>query len=157
MRPARSPAPACAPRRCRLRAPGPAGPALRVVERLPGRADRGVDVAFGGGWHAAEILFGGRFGDADPFGRRRGSPLPVDVEVAVLDGGHVLSLARGPGQLWTRTTLAASPRALSRNGVVDLGERMKKSGLLPVTPVPRASGAVAGRRRSWSARPCGRR
>src|SRR6266436_3377535 len=43
------------------------------------------------------MLFGGRFGDADPFGRRRGSPLPVDVEVAVLDGGHVRSFARGPG------------------------------------------------------------
>jgi len=64
----------------------------QVIREALDAGDRGVDVAFGGGWHAAEMFFGGRFGDADPFGRRRGSPPPVDVEAAV---GHLELVAVG--------------------------------------------------------------
>src|SRR5258707_1797971 len=103
------------------------------------------------------MFFGGRFGDADPFGRRRGSQLSVDVEVAVLDGGHVRSFARGPGQLGTRTTLTASPRAwaatasfILANGIIvmilskgnapawyiSMSRGMNTSGLLSPSTIP---------------------
>src|SRR6266536_4339627 len=76
------------------------------------------------------MLFGGRFGGADPIDQRRGSPPPVDVEAAVLDGGHVRSFARGPGSAVDQDDFDGLAAGLGGNGVVDLGERDHRDDLV---------------------------